>query len=183
MPVLMDKDRINRTLVRLSNEIAEKNGGFDNVVLIGIKRGGEVVAGRIKRIISDLEGVEVPCGGIDIGMYRDDLISSFFVPSATANKLGFSVVGKDVVLCDDILFTGRTVRAAIEGIITEYGRPKSIQLLELVDRGGRELPIRADYVGKNVPSAKSEHIRVEFTELGANEDALILEKGEGKVGE
>lgn len=178
MAVLMDKDRINRTLIRLSNEIAEKNGGFDNVVLIGIKRGGAVVAERIKKIIFEQEGINVECGAIDISMYRDDLVSSFFVPSATVNKLDFSVVGKDVVLCDDILFTGRTVRAAIEGIITEYGRPKSIQLLELADRGGRELPIRADYVGKNLPSSKSEHIRVDLIELGAEEDALVLEKAE-----
>ncbi len=176
MPVLMDKDRIHRTLIRLSNEIAERNNGFSNVVLIGIKRGGEVVANRVHRIIYEMEGISVPVGGIDISMHRDDLVSAFFVPDATKNQLDFSLVGKDVVLCDDILHTGRTVRAAIETIFSEFGRAKSVQLLELIDRGGKELPIRADYVGKNVPSSNKEFVRVCFTELGDYEDSITIEK-------
>lgn len=176
MPVIMDKDRIRRTLVRLSNEIAERNGGFDDVVLIGIKRGGEVVAERLQKLIYAGEGKKIPCAGIDISMHRDDLVSAFFVPEATVNKIPFSIEDKIVVLCDDVLYTGRTVRAAIETIFKEIGRPKSIQLLELVDRGGRELPFRADYVGRNVPSSKEEHIKVRFIELGAEEDALSIEK-------
>ncbi len=176
MPVIMDKDRIRRTLVRLSNEIAERNGGFDGVVLIGIKRGGEVVAERLQKLIEAGEGKKIPCAGIDVSMHRDDLVSAFFVPKATVNKIPFSVEDKIVVLCDDVLYTGRTVRAAIETIFKELGRPKSIQLLELVDRGGREFPFRADYVGRNVPSSKDEHIEVCFTELGAGEDSLSIER-------
>jgi len=175
MPVLMDKDRIHRTLVRLSNEIAEDNVGFKDVVLLGIKRGGEVVAKRLHDIILSEEGIFVPFDGIDIGMHRDDLVSAFFVPDATVNRLKFPVDGKIVVLCDDILYTGRTARAAIETILS-LGRPQKIRLLELVDRGGRELPVRADYTGKNIPSSAKEHIEVRFIELGAKEDALTIEK-------
>lgn len=174
MPVIMDGKRIHRTLLRFSDEIAEKNGGFDNVVLIGIKRGGEIVARRLKKIIEDAEGVSLTCRGIDIGLYRDDLVSSFFLPDPPGTEGKISVAGKTVILCDDILYTGRSVRAAIEGILSEWGRPQRIQLLELIDRGGRELPIRADYVGKNVPTSKSERIEVEFTELGFKEDRLTL---------
>lgn len=174
MPVIMDGERIHRTLLRFSDEIAERNDGFKNVVLIGIRRGGEIIAKRLKKIMEDAEGVPVLCGGIDIGLYRDDLVSSFFLPSPPVKDKKFPVEGKHVVLCDDILYTGRSVRAAIEGIFAEWGRPSSIQLLELVDRGGRELPIRADYVGKNAPAAKSERIEVEFTELGFPADRLVL---------
>ena len=176
MPVLMDKDRIARTLTRLSKEIGASNGGFENVVLLGIKRGGEVVAERLQQLIFREEGVLLPAAGIDIGLHRDDLVSAFFVPQAVVNKIPFSVEGKTVVLCDDILYTGRTVRAAIETIFKELGRPSKIQLLELVDRGGRELPIRADFVGKNVPSSSREYVKVNFTELGAEEDSLTIEK-------
>jgi len=176
MPIIMDGERISRTLIRLSDEIAERNGGFENVVLIGIKRGGEILARRLKRIIEDAEGVPLPCGGIDIGLYRDDLVSSFFLPSPPKADKKFDVTGKHVVLCDDILFTGRSVRAAIECIFAEWGRPATVQLLELVDRGGRELPLRADYVGKNVPTSKNEKIEVELKELGFKEDRLILSK-------
>jgi len=174
MPVIMDGDRIQRTLLRLSDEIAERNGGFDDVVLIGIKRGGEIVAERLQKIIEDAGGVSVPCRGIDIGLYRDDLVSSFFLPDPPAEEEKISVTGKKVVLCDDILYTGRSVRAAIEGIFEQWGRPASIELLELVDRGGRELPIRPDYVGKNVPTSREEHVDVEFTELGFKEDKLVV---------
>lgn len=172
----MDKDRIYRTLVRLSNEVGEKNGGFDGVVLIGIKRGGEVVAKRLHDIIYAEEGIDVPCDSIDIGLHRDDLVSAFFVPDAKVNKISFPIDGKTVVLCDDILYSGRTVRAAIETILKELGRPKKIQLLEIVNRGGHELPIMADFVGKNIPSSAREHIKVNFTELGAEEDSLTIEK-------
>lgn len=176
MPIVMDGERIHRTLLRFADEIAERNGGFKGVALIGIKRGGEIVAERLKKIIEGAEGVPVQCGGIDIGLYRDDLVSSFFLPEPPAENEKFSVTGKSVILCDDILFTGRSARAAIECIFAEWGRPKSIQLLVLVDRGGRELPIRADYVGKNVPTSKSEKIEVELKELGFCADRLILNK-------
>ena len=173
--VIMDKNAIRRTVIRLSHEILERNSTLDDVVLVGIKRGGEVVAKRIQKYLAQQEGTEVPCAGIDISMYRDDLISAFFVPDATVNAFGFDVTGKTVVLCDDVLHTGRSVRAAIEGLFT-MGRPKGIQLLVLVDRGGREVPVRADFVGKNVPTSRTERIQVEFEELNAQEDRLFITK-------
>ncbi len=176
--VIMDANGIRRTLVRLAHEIAERDGNLDEVVLVGIKRGGEIVAERIRDCLWEAEGINVPCGGIDIGMRRDDLVSAFFVPAYTENKLGFSVENKIVVLCDDVLRTGRSVRAAVETIF-RIGRPQAIRLLELVDRGGRELPVRADFVGKNVPTARSEYVEAYFTELGAAEDKIVIGKEDG----
>lgn len=176
--VIMDANGIRRTLVRLAHEIAERDGRLDETVLIGIKRGGEIVARRIRDCLLQAEGVKVPCGGIDIGMQRDDLVSAFFVPEYTENKLGFPVENKIAVLCDDVLHTGRSVRAAIETIF-KIGRPKAIRLLELVDRGGRELPVRADFVGKNVPTSRSEYVEAYFTELGAAEDRIVIGKEGG----
>lgn len=173
--VIMDKNAIRRTIIRLSHEIFERNGKLDDVVLVGIKRGGEVVAKRIQKYLMQQEGEEIPCAGIDISMYRDDLDSAFFASKNAVNQLGFDVAGKTVVLCDDVLQTGRSVRAAIEGLFT-MGRPKGIQLLVLVDRGGREVPVRADFVGKNVPASRTERIEVEFEELGGAEDRLYITK-------
>lgn len=172
---IMDNNAIFRTVTRLSNEILEKVGGLDGVVLLGIKRGGEIVAKRIAERLKALEGREIPCAGLDITLQRDDLVSEFFVPEYTGNEIGFSVDGKTVVLCDDVLYTGRSVRAAIETVFT-LGRPKRILLLEMIDRGGRQLPIRADFVGKNVPTSKTERIDMRFVELGANEDEVLIEK-------
>ena len=126
--ILMDASAIARTLVRLSHEVVEKNKGTENLCLIGIRRRGEIVANRICALIEKFYGVKAPCAGIDIGMYRDDLISGFFVPEATANRLGFTVAGKNIVLCDDVLHTGRSVRAAIEAIF-DLGRPAKVMLL------------------------------------------------------
>lgn len=171
MAVIMDGAGLRRTITRLSHEIEEKNEGFGNLVLVGVKRGGEVVARRIKNEIARAE--ELPCAGIDIGITRDDLVSAFFVPAAERNELGFDITGKTVVLCDDVLHTGRSAVAAVEALF-RLGRPEKIQLLVLVDRGGREVPVRADYVGKNVPTSKSEYIDVRFTELGAETDSLTI---------
>ena len=173
--LIMDKNGIRRTLVRLSNEIVERIGGIENTVLLGIKRGGEIVAKRIASRLTELEGVEVPCGGLDITLERDDLVSEFFVPDYSGNEIGFELTGKTVVLCDDVLYTGRSVRAAIETIFS-LGRPERIYLLEMIDRGGRQLPIRADFVGKNVPTAKTEYIDIRFEELGDIEDAVYIVK-------
>lgn len=173
--VILDKNAVRRTIIRLSHEILERNSDMRNVVLVGIKRGGEVVANRVRRYLAQQEGVDIPCAGIDIGIYRDDLVSSFFVPDATVNRFPFDITDKTVVLCDDVLHTGRSVRAAIEGIFA-MGRPGSIQLLILVDRGGREVPVRADFVGKNVPTSRSERIEVDFEEFGAQEDRLYITK-------
>lgn len=170
--VIMNADGLRRTLIRLSHEIEERNEGLENVVLVGVKRGGEIVARRILEYFKTA-GSELPCAGLDIGMTRDDLVSAFFVPSAEKNDLGFSLDGKTVVLCDDVLHTGRSAAAGIEALF-RLGRPKSIQLLVLVDRGGRELPVRADYVGKNVPTSCAEYINVRFTELGSAEDSLTI---------
>ncbi|MGN1235683.1 MAG: bifunctional pyr operon transcriptional regulator/uracil phosphoribosyltransferase PyrR [Christensenellaceae bacterium] len=169
--IILDANQIGRILVRLSHEIEEKNEGTDELYLVGIKRGGEVIARRLQTVFAE-RGVMLPCTGISIGMYRDDLVSAFFVPEAERND--FSPAGKKIILCDDILHTGRSVRAAIEAIF-ELGRPQSVQLLELVDRGGRELPVRADYVGKNVPTSREEYLAVDFVEYGGS-DSITIEK-------
>ena len=172
-PVIMNAEGMARTLRRLSHEIEERNEGFSGVVLVGVKRGGEVVARRLSAIISETGRGDVPCAGLDITMSRDDLVSAFILPEAEKNDHGFPLEGKTVVLCDDVLHTGRSAVAGIEALF-RLGRPAKIQLLVLVDRGGRELPVRADYVGKNVPTSKEEYIEVHFTELGAGEDALTI---------
>lgn len=173
--LIMYENAVKRTFSRLSNEILERVGSLENVVLLGIKRGGEIVAFRIAERLEQIEGVKVPCAGLDITMERDDLVSEFFVPDFTGNDIGFSVEGKTVVLCDDVLHTGRTVRAAIETIFS-LGRPKKILLLEMIDRGGRQLPIRADFVGKNVPTSKNEKIDMRFKELGVPQDKVFIVK-------
>ena len=156
--VLFDAVTIDRALSRISHEIVEKNNGVNDVVLVGIKSGGVPVANAIKSKIDSWEGTDLSIGHLDISSFRDDLIE---IPSENNNSFPFAVKGKKVIICDDVIHTGRTVRAAIEAII-KLGRPKSIQLAVLVDRGHRELPIRADYVGKNVPTAESEKIIVNY---------------------
>ena len=156
--VLFDAVAIDRALSRISHEIVEKNNGINDIVLIGVKSGGVPVANAIKSKIDSWERVDLPIGHLDISSFRDDIIE---IPNENNNSFSFSVVGKKVIICDDVIYTGRTVRAAIEAII-KMGRPKSIQLAVLVDRGHRELPIRADYVGKNVPTSVSEKIVVNY---------------------
>ena len=156
---LMDEPTMNRALMRISHEIAEKNKGVDDVVLVGIRRRGEPIAQQIRRNIEKIEGVCVPCGSIDIGFYRDDLRPLSDAPLVRRTELPFAVEDKHVVLIDDVLYTGRTARAAIEAVFS-CGRPKSIQFAVLIDRGHRELPIRADFVGKNVPTSHSELVEV-----------------------
>ena len=156
---LMDEPAMNRALMRISHEIAEKNKGVDDVVLVGIRRRGEPIAQQIRRNIEKIEGVCVPCGSIDIGFYRDDLRPLSDAPLVRRTELPFAVEDKHVVLLDAVLYTGRTARAAIEAVFS-CGRPKSIQFAVLIDRGHRELPIRADFVGKNVPTSHSELVEV-----------------------
>ncbi len=172
-PVIMDAEGMRRTIVRLSHEIEERNEGLQNVVLVGVKRGGEIVARRIAAAIAASGRGNVPCAGLDIGMTRDDLVSAFILPDAEKNELGFSLEQKTVVLCDDVLHTGRSAVAGIEALF-RIGRPAKTELLVLVDRGGRELPVRADFVGKNVPTSRREYINVRFTELGHGEDSLTI---------
>ncbi|MCG8403259.1 MAG: bifunctional pyr operon transcriptional regulator/uracil phosphoribosyltransferase PyrR [Firmicutes bacterium] len=171
----MDGDGIRRVITRIAHEIIERNKGTDNLVLIGIRRRGVPLAGRLAEKIRDIEGSEVPVGMLDITLYRDDLTTLGHQPVVRQTEVGFSVDGKRVVLVDDVLFTGRTIRAALDAII-DLGRPQYIQLAALVDRGHRELPIRADYVGKNVPTSRREEVAVRFTETDGSDEVLIMEK-------
>ena len=160
--VLLDEMAIKRALRRISHEIIENNKGVSNVVLLGIARGGIPVCEYLANNIYEIEKIKVPVGKLDITNYRDD-INFEKVSINNENDFEFSLLDKDVVLCDDVLFTGRTVRAGIEAII-KRGRPRTIQLAVLIDRGHRELPIRADYVGKNVPTSCDETVRVSFSD-------------------
>ena len=159
--VLMDALSIDRALKRISHEIIENNKGVKNIVLLGVAKGGVPICEKLAKNINDIEKISVPSGSLDITKYRDDNQNKN-KNSATVNNDICSLQGKDVVLCDDVLYTGRTARAAIEAIFA-LGRPKSIQLAVLIDRGHRELPIRADYVGKNVPTSKEEIVCVEMS--------------------
>ncbi|HXI03081.1 MAG TPA: bifunctional pyr operon transcriptional regulator/uracil phosphoribosyltransferase PyrR [Candidatus Saccharimonadales bacterium] len=160
---VMDEDAINRALTRIAHEILEKHGGVDRLVLVGIRTRGVPLARRLGARIKEIEGTEVPVGILDINLYRDDLTTIADHPVLRKTEIPFQVDGKRVVLVDDVLFTGRTIRAAMDGII-DLGRPKQIQLAVLVDRGHRELPIRADYVGKNVPTSLDEEVKVSLAE-------------------
>ena len=172
--VLLDDKAIQRTLVRISHEIIEKNKGVEDMVLIGIKRRGYPLAERIARQIAEIEGIEVPVGTVDITLYRDDLSTLNDMPKINNKDLGVKVEKKKVILVDDVLYTGRTARAAIEAVI-DSGRPTTIQLAVLIDRGHRELPIRADFVGKNIPTSKNEVISVELTETDKCDAVKIYE--------
>ena len=161
---IMDEAAIKRSLIRIAHEIIEKNKGTDNIALVGIKSRGVPLAKMIAENIEKIEGKNIFVGELDIKHYRDDLTEVQELPEASPLDTVFNVTGKDIILVDDVLFTGRTVRAAIEAIFS-IGRPSSIQLAILVDRGHRELPFRADYVGKNVPTSTSELISVEVPEF------------------
>ena len=171
--VLLDSMGINRAIKRISHEIIENNKGVGNVVLLGIARGGVPFCNLIKENIYQIENVNLPMGLIDITLYRDDLLSQNDDAKVNGSKIDFSVADKDVILCDDVLYTGRTVRAGIDAII-RFGRPKTVQLAVLIDRGHRELPIRADYVGKNVPTSRDEIVLVRLD--GQNNEAVICNK-------
>ena len=174
---LMDEAAMNRALMRISHEIAEKNRGMDNVVLVGIRRRGEPIARQICRNIEKIEGVTIPCGSIDIGYYRDDLRPLSEAPQVRRTELPFDVEERDVVLIDDVLYTGRTARAAIEAVFS-CGRPRSIQFAVLVDRGHRELPIRADFVGKNVPTSRSELVEVRIPAYDGETGVWLMDLSE-----
>lgn len=169
---IMDKDAIQRAVVRIAHEIIEKNRGISNLALIGIQRRGVVLAERIAKALSEIEGVEIPVGELDITLYRDDLTLLAEHPVIKNTNIPFSVENKVIVLVDDVLFTGRTVRSALDAIL-EFGRPKAIRLAILVDRGHRELPIRADFVGKNVPTSSEEQVIVSVARLDGRESVEI----------
>lgn len=172
---IMDKAAIRRALTRISHEIIEKNKGIENLALIGIQRRGVPLAERIADKIEGVEGERPETGNLDITFYRDDLSFLNEHPVVNGTDISFSVNGKDLVLVDDVLYTGRTVRAAIDAIM-DIGRPSSIQLAILIDRGHRELPIRADYVGKNVPTSKKEFVEVKVTEFDNEEGVYIVRR-------
>lgn len=172
---IMDQQGIKRALTRIAHEIIERNKGTENLVLIGIRRRGVPLAARLARRIKEIEGSLVPVGILDITLYRDDLSTLGHQPVVHQTEVTFSVEGKKVVLVDDVLYTGRTIRAALDAVM-DLGRPGVIQLAALVDRGHRELPIRADYVGKNVPTSKKEIIAVQLQETDGEDSVLILEK-------
>lgn len=176
--VLMDEQGVRRALTRISHEIVEKNKGVENIVLVGIRTRGVPIAKRLADMIEQIEGVRPPVGILDITLYRDDLSTLSYQPIVRPTTMPVDIDRKVIVLVDDVLYTGRTIRAALDAIM-DMGRPQSIKLAVLVDRGHRELPIRADFVGKNVPTASRESIAVLVNELDGEERVVIREKVEG----
>lgn len=172
--LILDENEISRALKRISHEIIERNDGIENVVLIGIRTRGVPLAERIRAHLAEYKGKTVDCGSLDITFYRDDMALKTSQPKYSGTDVTFSVENKDVVLIDDVLYTGRTARAALDALI-EMGRPKSVQLAVLIDRGHRELPIRADYVGKNLPTADCEIVNVELRETDGADKVVLLE--------
>jgi pyrimidine operon attenuation protein / uracil phosphoribosyltransferase len=180
-PVLREKGRImsaseiERTLVRLAHEILEKNNGAQNLGLVGIKRRGIPLAERLGKIISGIEKRPIDTGTLDINFYRDDLTTRDIRPVVVPGALGFDVTGRNIILCDDVLYTGRTVRAAMDALF-DHGRPQRVQLLVLIDRGHRELPIEASFIGRNVQTSEKEIIEVKFREVDNDEQVLVVER-------
>jgi pyrimidine operon attenuation protein/uracil phosphoribosyltransferase len=176
MPIVMDADRMDRTLTRIAHEIVERNRGVDELALVGIRRRGVPLAKRLAALIKGINQHEVPTGALDITLYRDDLMrhAAGGQPVVRSTEIPFSIDDKRIILVDDVLFTGRTIRAALDALL-EFGRPKTIQLVVLVDRGHRELPIKADYVGKNIPTSPSQSVQVRVTELDGHDEVEIEE--------
>ena len=176
MPVVMDADRMARTLTRIAHEIVERNRGMEDVALVGIRTRGVPIARRLARAISEISGPEMSTGALDITLYRDDLMRHPVGPQPLVRRteIPFSIDDKRILLVDDVLYTGRTIRAALDALI-DFGRPRSIQLVVLVDRGHRELPIKADYVGKNLPTSMSESVQVHLTEVDGRDEVEIRE--------
>ncbi len=171
---IMDSRRIKRVIHRMTTEIIERNRNLKNLVIIGIRTRGIYIGKRISRLIKELENIEIPVGVLDITLYRDDFSELEAQLMVKKTEINFSVTKKNVLLIDDVLFTGRTIRAAMDSLI-DLGRPKTIQLLVLIDRGHRELPIRADYVGKVLPTSKQELVHVRLKEIDENDEVLIAE--------
>jgi pyrimidine operon attenuation protein/uracil phosphoribosyltransferase len=171
---IMDATKIRRVLARVATEIIEKNRNLKNLAIVGLKTRGITIGRRIARLIADLEGVDIPVGIIDISRHRDDVPAARAKASLKAGDLSFTVDKKDILLIDDVLMTGRTIRAAMDALI-ERGRPRTIQLVVLIDRGHRELPIRPDYVGKVLPTSRREVVRVRLREMDGADEVIIAE--------
>jgi pyrimidine operon attenuation protein/uracil phosphoribosyltransferase len=175
MPVVLDADRMARSLARIAHEILERNRGVEELALVGIRTRGVPLARRIAKTLQDISHHEIPTGALDITLYRDDL-SGHAVgtqPLVRKTEIPFSIDGKLILLVDDVLYTGRTIRAALDALI-DFGRPKAIQLIVLVDRGHRELPIKADYVGKNVPTSSAQSVQVHLMEIEGRDEVEIV---------
>lgn len=171
---ILDQEGIRRSLMRIAHEIIEKNKGVDDVILVGIRRRGVPLAERMAGMIKEIEGTILAVGKLDITLYRDDLTALGDQPVVHGTDIPGGITGKKIILVDDVLYTGRTVRAALDALI-DLGRPQNIQLAVLVDRGHRELPIRADYIGKNVPTSRKEVVHVMLTEIDGEDGVVIME--------
>jgi len=174
---IMDREAMERALMRIAHEIVEKNKGTGELAIIGIRNRGAYLAERVAAYIEKIERVKVPVGILDITLYRDDLTTVSEQPVVHKTEIDFDITGKKIILVDDVLYTGRTIRCALDALI-DFGRPRYIQLAVLIDRGHRELPIRADFIGKNVPTALKETVQVKLKEADGKDEVLILEKGD-----
>jgi pyrimidine operon attenuation protein/uracil phosphoribosyltransferase len=174
MPEVMDADRMSRALTRIAHEILERNRGVDELALVGIRTRGVPIARRLARALKEINGDDVPTGALDITLYRDDLMRNAVGPQPLIRRteIPFSIDDRKILLVDDVLYTGRTIRAALDALI-DFGRPRAIQLVVLVDRGHRELPIKADYVGKNVPTSSKESVQVRLHEVDGVDEVVI----------
>jgi pyrimidine operon attenuation protein/uracil phosphoribosyltransferase len=179
---LMSAEDIKRALVRIAHEIVERNKGAKDLVLVGMQTRGVPLAGRLAATIQDLERITIPVGSLDISLYRDDLSSLSLKPTVHRTDVPVDITDKQIVLVDDVFYTGRSIRAAMDALI-DLGRPQSIQLAVLVDRGHRELPIRADYVGKNIPTSKNEEIKVDIKEVDGEDKVMIVTSEKGAANE
>ena len=179
MPVLMDSERMGRTLTRIAHEIVERNKGVDDIAIVGVRTRGVPIAKRLAGILREITGQDVATGALDITLYRDDLMKTSVGPQPIVRRteIPFSIDHRHIVLVDDVLFTGRTVRAALDALI-DFGRPSTIQLVVLVDRGHRELPIKADYVGKNLPTSRRESVQVLLEEVDGHDEVVIQAEGD-----
>ncbi len=172
---IMDREAMERALMRIAHEIVEKTKGTKELAIIGIRNRGAYLAEKVAVYIEKIEKIQIPVGILDITLYRDDLTTVAEQPVVHKTEIGFDITGKKIVLVDDVLYTGRTVRCALDALI-DFGRPRYIQLAVLIDRGHRELPIRADYIGKNVPTALKETVQVRLEEVDGKDDVVILEQ-------
>ena len=179
MPIVMDADRMSRSLTRIAHEIVERNRGIGDLALVGIRERGVPLARRIAAELNRISNTDVPTGALDITLYRDDLMRQAVGPQplVRSTDIPFDIDNRVILLVDDVLYTGRTIRAALDALI-DFGRPRAIQLVVLIDRGHRELPIKADYVGKNVPTSRRESIQVRLQEVDGHDEVVIQSDGE-----
>ena len=178
MPVIMDADRMGRTLTRIAHEILERNRSIEHLALVGIRTRGDVLARRLAKVLEQITSKTLRTGALDITLYRDDVMRHTVGPQPLVRRteIPFSIDDQKILLVDDVLYTGRTIRAALDALI-DFGRPKEIQLVVLVDRGHRELPIKADYVGKNLPTSRRESVQVRLEEVDGHDEVVVEAEG------